>query len=140
MIDILDSRIEPTIKQLGEYVGNQLWHDFCNYLIAEYKIKPHLDYSKCSWQPGWNVKFKKAGKNLCTLYPQDGYFTVLIVIGNKEKEAVETLLSTFTSKLQEIYNETKEGNGQRWLMIDLEDDDNCYLGVKELIALKRKLK
>lgn len=136
MIDILDSSVIPTIEQLGEYVNNELWNSFCNYLITEYKIKPHLDYSKCSWQPGWNVKFKKSGKNLCTLYPQNGYFTVLVVIGNKEKEAFKILLPTLASSLQEIYHETKEGNGQRWLMIDLEDDDTRLQGVKKMIALK----
>ncbi|WP_423245054.1 DUF3788 family protein [Heliorestis acidaminivorans] len=26
-----------------------------------------MTYSKCSAQPGWNVKYKKSGKSLCTL-------------------------------------------------------------------------
>ncbi|KAB2952754.1 DUF3788 family protein [Heliorestis acidaminivorans] len=32
-----------------------------------YQAKPHITYSKCSAQPGWNVKYKKSGKSLCTL-------------------------------------------------------------------------
>ena len=49
-------------------------------------MKPNLEFSKCSWEPGWNVKFKKSGKTLCTVYPRENYFTVIVVIGKKEKE------------------------------------------------------
>lgn len=50
----------------------------------------------------------------------------MVVIGQKEKEAVSALLSDCCSRLRDIYRETPEGegNGQRWLMIDLEDLDS----------------
>ena len=50
--------------------------------------------------PGWNIKFKKSGKGLRTLYP-------------------------------------REGNGQRWLMIDLEDKDTLYNDIFRLIEIRR---
>ena len=31
-------------------------------------------------------------------------------------------------EIQKIYRETKEGNGQRWLMIDLEDEEKNLCG------------
>ena len=40
--------------------------------------------SACSWEQGWNVKFKKAGKTLCTLYPRELFFTVMVVVGKRE--------------------------------------------------------
>ena len=51
-------------------------------------VKPILSYSNCAmdkgiWK-GWNVKYKKSGKALCTLYPKQGYFQALVVIGAKE--------------------------------------------------------
>ncbi len=87
-------------------------------------------------EPGWNVKFKKSGKSLCTIYPRESFFTAMVVIGRKEKESVEELLPACTSRLQEIYKETKEGNGQRWLMIDLEDKDSMYHDVLRLIKIR----
>ncbi len=56
---------------------------------------------------------------MCTIYPKEGYFTVLIVVGRKEKELVETALPDCTAELQNIYNRKKEVNGQKWLMIDV---------------------
>ena len=35
------------------------------------------------------------------------------------------------------YLQTAEGNGQKWLMIDLEDRDNRYLDVMQLIDIRR---
>ena len=59
------------------------------------------------------------------MYPKEGYFTVLVVVGQKEKEAVEAILPECTTELREIYKQTEMGNGQRWLMIDLEDREKC---------------
>ena len=40
--------------------------------------------------------------------------------------------------LQDIYARNREGNGQRWLMIDLEDKDDRYRDVLRLIEIRRK--
>lgn len=40
--------------------------------------------------------------------------------------------------MQNIYRQTQEGNGQRWLMIDLEDKDELYRDVQRLIGIRRK--
>ncbi len=39
----------------------------------------------------------------------------MIVTGTKEKEPVEAILPECTARLSDIYNQTQEGNGQRWL-------------------------
>nr|WP_303790009.1 hypothetical protein [Anaerotruncus colihominis] len=39
--------------------------------------------------------------------------------------------------MQEIYSRTKEGNGQKWLMIDLEDRGDLYDDVFRLIEIRR---
>lgn len=105
--------------------------------METFQCKEKIEYSSCSWEPGWNIKFRKAGKNLCTIYPRESFFTVLLVVGKKEKESVEAVLSDCTDTLQDIYRETQEGNGQKWLMIDLQDEDALYNDVFRLIAIRR---
>ena len=39
--------------------------------------------------------------------------------------------------MREIYEQTQEGNGQKWLMIDLEDRDSMYQDVLRLIKIRR---
>lgn len=110
---------------------------FCLEIKDTYKCNEKIEYSSCSWEKGWNIKFKKAGKTLCTVYPRECYFTVMIVIGTKEKASVEAILPECTAELSDIFNQTKEGNGQRWLMIDLEDKEDLYNDVLRLIQIRR---
>ena len=72
---------------------------------------------------------------MCTLYPREGFFTVLVVIGTKERASVEAILPECTSELQTIYTQTKAGNGQKWLMIDLDDEGELYNDVLRLIKI-----
>ena len=67
---------------------------------------------------------------------KNGFFTVLVVIGKKEKEEVESCLGEMTPAIQELYYRTKEGNGQRWLMIDLEDREDIFQNVLWLIRIR----
>ncbi len=79
---------------------------------------------------------KKSQKTLCTIYPRENYFTVMVVIGKKEKDSFEQILPTLHSNIQNIYANTQEGNGQKWLMIDLEDDNKQYEDIKKIINIK----
>lgn len=128
----------PTECEMKEYINNDLWEDFSQYMKNTYNVIPIFEFSKCSLEYGWNIKFKKSGKTLCTVYPRENYFTVLVVIGKREKEAFENIYPSFSYDIQQIYEETKEGNNQKWLMIDLEDDDKRYEDVKEIIGIKNK--
>lgn len=134
--DIRDINDNPGIEEISGFIGNPLFDKFCAKLENTYKAKAKIEFSKCSWEYGWNVKFKKSGKTICTIYPRGGYFTVLVVVGAKEKESAELLLPELSPEVQNIYHQTREGNGQRWLMIDLEDEDEAYESVLKLVELR----
>lgn len=137
MLDLQDRTVCPTLKEVEEYVRNPVFHSFCAAVKETYKIEEKIEFSSCSLAAGWNVKFKKAGRALCTIYPDVSCFTVLVVIGKKEKPAVEAMLSQCSGEVQEIYHQTPEGNGQRWLMIPVEDKDSVYEDVLRLLAIRR---
>ena len=137
MIDLQDKNSCPAIEEISEYVRNPVFMQFCSEIKSAYQCIEKIEYSSCSWAKGWNVKFKKAGKTLCTIYPKEGCFTVMIVVGAKEKASVEEILPECTAELQNIYEQTQEGNGQRWLMIDLEDKESLYHDLLRLIQIRR---
>ena len=137
MVDIQDRGYCPTLEDIGEYIKNPVFTQFCTDMKTRYNCNEKIEFSSCSWEFGWNVKFKKSGKNLCTIYPREGYFTVLVVIGQKEMEAVHAILEECTPELRDIYMQTKTGNGQKWLMIDLEDKEKMYSDIFRLIDIRR---
>lgn len=140
MIDLQNKNIRPSLDEIAAFVGNPLFLTFCSQIKTLYACAEQIEYSSCSMERGWNIKFKKAGRALCTIYPREGYFTVMAVVGRKEKAPVEAILPDSSLAFQELYYQTKEGNGQKWLMIDLEDEDDLYQDVLQLIQIRRTVK
>jgi len=80
--EFFDPENQPAESEIKEFIGTELFTDLDNHLREHYKITPKLAYSNCAmdknmWR-GWNIKYQKSGKSLCTIYPQKGYFIVLI--------------------------------------------------------------
>lgn len=127
---------EPTFAQIDAFVGNPLWEELNTYFQTAYGVKPQLAYSGCSGQPGWNVKYKKAGKSLCTMYPMDGYYTVLVVVGKAESHEAELLIPTFSEHVQDVFVHAGTLMGARWLMLNV-TGSAVMEDVKRLVALRR---
>ena len=137
MINLQDKNRRPSLEDISEYIRNSVFMQFCMEIKNTYNCAEKIEYSSCSLEKGWNIKFKKSGKTLCTIYPREHFFTVMIVVGTKEKDAVEAVLPNCTPELQKIYRQTREWNGQRWLMIDLEDQEALYKDLLQLIQIRR---
>ena len=69
---------KPTPGDIAEFVDNPLWKTLCSWLESGYRTVPRIEYSRCGMAPGWNVKYTKGGRALCTLYPAAGSFTCLV--------------------------------------------------------------
>lgn len=113
----------PDIPQIDAYTASPLWAELREYLETTYVISPVVEHSGCGGAPGWNVKYKKSGRALCTLYPADGFFTCLVSIGSREAMEAELLLSACTDYVRELYWNCKPFNGGRWLMIDVKSPE-----------------
>ncbi len=133
--DKTDGENKPSMAEIRTYINSHLFEDFCKHLETEYQCKPQFEYSKCSMQFGWNIKYKKGGRSLCTIYPSEGSFLVLVVISDRERAEAEWLLPFCTEYLQQLYFDTKTGMGQKWLMIDVKNS-TVLEDVKRLIAIR----
>ena len=138
-IDLYPNTMQPNDKDISGFIANPLWEKLNEFLKENYSVEPEYSYSRCSAQPGWNIKYKKASKSLCTLYPMDGYFIALIVVGNKELPEVEMILPTCTKHVQDLFNNADSvGNMGRWLMINVTDED-ILEDVENLIQIRRRI-
>lgn len=129
----------PSYDDIKKYLGEAClnYENLCSYLEEKYSVKSKTEYSKCSAQPGWNIKYKKGGKSLCTLYPMEGYFIALVVVGSKEKEDVENEIETgtFTPYVAELYKKSSFSALGIWLMIEIRDSE-VLNDIKTLIAIR----
>lgn len=106
--ELYDQDNEPTDSTIAEYVHSPLWDDVIGYAITTHKAKLKLDYSKCKMDDkmfmGWNLKLKKSGKNLCTLYPKQGYYLALITIAAKHVDEASILIKKASGYTQDLFH------------------------------------
>lgn len=131
----------PSFEDIERYIGEgaPLWLELLSYIEKAYQVQPKMTYSKCAAQPGWNVKYQKSGKSLCTLYPMKGFFIALVVVGAKEETEVELALEMFTPYVADLYRSTSFSCGGHWLMIEIKEK-GVLNDVKSLIAMRVKPK
>ncbi|MCC0638398.1 MULTISPECIES: DUF3788 domain-containing protein [unclassified Clostridioides] len=126
---------KPTFEQIKEFINSPLWDKLNSILSSTYSVEPKLEYSKCSMQRGWNVKYKKRGKSLCTLYPQEGSFKALVIVNESNRVEVDLFINTCCDYIKQLYNEIKFFNGSKWLMIQI-DSMSALNDTLELIKLR----
>lgn len=137
--EVFPASTQPDKRQIADFIQNPLWDEINGTLQSTYKTEPKYSYSGCSMQPGWNVKYQKSGKSLCTLYPMQGYFIALVVVGPKEMAEAELLLPFLSNGVREIFANTKTGQGAKWLMLDIWDKETLEDALR-LVALRAKQK
>lgn len=125
----------PTMEQIAAFAASPLWDELCGHLHTCYDVTPSVAYSVCAGAPGWNVKYRKSGRALCTLYPDDGFFTCLVTIGRREAPEAELLLPFLSEEVSALYQNAKPLNGARWLMIPV-TSSKMLEDAKRLIALR----
>ena len=137
--ELYSNELEPMDHQIKEFVNNPLWDDLTNHLQQTYNIKPQLFYSGCSmdkgyWK-GWNVKYKKGSKALCTLYPKQGYILMLLPLGLKEISQVDTSNLLRDRYMQNLFKQTIPGKTGMSLPVEVKSSKTLQ-DVKKLIALR----
>lgn len=142
---LYDAGHAPSAGDIGEYLkeAKLLWDELTAYIEETYQVKPQNAFSKCSMQPGWNIKYRKSGKALCTLYPMEGYFVALVVVGSKEEEQVRVTMEAglFSDYVKELYKKTSYSAMGKWLMIEVRDKavlDDIHLLLNIRITPKKQ--
>ena len=133
--DAYSKKEQPTIYQIEEFVNNKLWEKMDRFLQQNYNTSRKIEHSSCSWQPGWNVKYKKSGKSLCVLYPMSGYFIILVTIREAELDEAEALVSMCNTYTQNVFANAKVTNGQKGIMFEIKDEETLK-AVTSLIELR----
>lgn len=137
---ILDRNVEPDLEVIQNYIcepARDRWLAMISHIESEYKAKPQIAYSVCAGKPGWNVKYKKSGKALCTLYPEQDSFIALVVLNSENMSRFEAERTVFTDDVNNLFNSSKPFNGTKWLMIRINSDE-VLRDVKRLFELKLK--
>lgn len=138
MINKMDRTITPSKETLIDYVEgdlNNILKSLCNIIENDYKAKSQIDFSTCSGAPGWNLKYKKSGKSICTIYPEKHDFIMLITLNSDALEIFKILSNNFSPYIRDLVEKSGGINNAKWLMIQVKDQLIAE-DVKKLLELK----
>ena len=50
MVDIQNKGYCPTVEEIGEYINNSVFEQFCADIKTKYNCNPKIEFSSCSWK------------------------------------------------------------------------------------------
>lgn len=126
---------QPTPEEIAEALGTSasLWGRLTAFVANAYGIEP--TFVPPSRNYGWDVKYRKGGKTLVSLTPDEGGFTALVVLGEKEAEAARGL--HLGAHVRRGFEEARQLRDGRWLFVPVESDRDVD-DIEALLAVKRR--
>ncbi len=97
-----------------------------------------MTYSGCSEKPGWNVKFQKSGQSFGTLYPEEGGFSVFMVVSYKLGQEAEAILPGLGPKFRECYGNARDFMKNGLYMMPRIDSEQDLEDYKKFCGIKLK--
>lgn len=131
----MDRERPPTPAEIAEALGLSapLWDRLTSFVANAYGIDPtHVPPSR---NYGWDVKYRKGGKTLVSLTPDEGRFTALVVLGEKETQAVRGL--DLGEHVRGVFESARQLRDGRWLFIDVASERDVE-DIEKLLAVKRR--
>ncbi len=130
-------QMKPSLSDIAAWVNNPLLEELADWMKETYQVESSIEFSRCSMDRGWNIKYKKGSKALCALYVRQGWFTALVTLGANQAAELETLLPTFSAAFRKLYEKTPLFNGGKWLVVDVKKPAQLE-EVQRLILMKAK--
>lgn len=106
---------EDILSLIGE--GASLWQESLNYVNEQYDCESELKFFTKKY--GWMIRYRKSNRTLCSFFPEENAFSVLIVLGAKESEKVELKKSELNDNFRTIFDETEQLRDGKWMWVRL---------------------
>ena len=127
----------PRDKELNTLMGRgpyELWVDINSFIDEHYALDT-------LWNKGgsfgvFELKYRKSGKTIVTLYPKENMLTVLMIFGKRERGIFDTRRAEFSESMVERYDTTHQHHDGKWMFIDVVDA-NMVDDIKKMILIKK---
>jgi len=122
---------EAVEHALGENFA--LWERLARYIDQNYKMAGEWNFGGKKY--GWNCWYRKGGKTLVTLYPQQGGFVAQVVLGRLELE--KALALELGEAIGRQVRETPMLHDGKWLFLRITTAEE-ERDIEQLLLVKRR--
>ena len=90
---LLNKDKRPSEEEIAKTIGEKssLWLEIHQFIGENYNFAPELVFITKGY--GWTIRYRKNGKTLAYFFPENGAFSVLLVLGKKEADKVDLIKS-----------------------------------------------
>jgi len=133
----MDKSHAPTLQEIQAVLGTTypLWEKLTRFIAENYPIP--VEWNSGGKTYGWNIWYRKSGKTLTTLFPEQGYFIAQVVLGKVQVE--QALQLELGENVGRLLRETPQYHDGRWLFIPVRSERDVA-DVQQLLQVKRKPK
>lgn len=128
----------PSNKEIEELIGlskSNIWNSLTENIDSLYDMDRTWNKGFGDW--GYEYKYRRGGKTLCTFYAKKDIANVLIILGKAEREKFELQRDAFSEQILALYDMTKTYHDGKWLWIPL-DEKLSAEDIFNLLKIKRK--
>ena len=129
-----DKSVFPEDELLSQILGTGLVlkNELCDF-VAEFCGNKSEEWKYYSKKAGWSLVVKSGGRTIFYLIPQEGFFKVSFVFG--EKATARILASALPEHLRKSLMESHTYAEGRSLMLDIKNKEDSAV-ISELIKIK----
>jgi len=136
---LLNIAKRPNKEEIEKFVGEKLslWLEIHEYIEENYDLIKELTFFTKKY--GWAIKYKSKSRTMIYLFPEQGAFSALIVLGKKESEEVNSMRENLNVQVKSVFDNTEQLHDGRWLWIRILTDSDMD-SLKLLMSAKQKPK
>ena len=130
-----DKEHQPTPREINDALGSRqpLWQQLMQFISDNYQLPGELSFGGNKY--GWNIWYRRSGKTLVSLYPQQKYFVAQIVLGKDQVEKAFQL--KLGQNVRTVLEETPQLHDGRWLFIKVKTEKDVK-DIQELLQVKKR--
>src|SRR3972149_4543082 len=130
----VDKVRHPEPNEVMEILGvaYPLWMRIVDYINTCYSMVGDMTYGGKNY--GWNLWYRKSGKSLVSLYPQENTFIAQVVLGRDQVE--KALALSLGENVSRVLHETPSLHDGRWLFIKVTTETDVA-DLEKLLLLKK---
>jgi len=131
----LDKENQPSPGELLAALGasGPLWERLVRFIGDTYQMPGEWNYGGKKY--GWNLWYRKGGKSLTSLYPQQGHLVAQVVLGREEGE--RALALPLGDHVGGMLRDAPLLHDGRWLFIPVMSETDAT-DVEQLLLVKRR--
>ena len=132
-----DKEHRPTAQEICDMLSSKqpLWENLTQFITDSYLMPGEFSFGGKKY--GWNMWYRKSGKTLVNLYPQQGYFVAQIVLGKDQVEHVWQL--KLGKNVKTVLEATPQLHDGRWLFIKVMTEQDVK-DIEQLLMVKKRPK